>query len=159
NGIRVINEDDDVRTQLSPDGSTFKGEVEAETLVVNEGAELKGNNTLTQGASLTLAAGVTDPTAPPTVQPLWDGMEVHTSGLRSSTWFEPRGLAFDGTNYGTVRATRVGANVVAIRINATTGEADEFRLDTGDGTAAYGVTCIGDELFWLYRRGYRAFVF
>src|SRR5699024_10605671 len=49
NGIRIINEDDDVRTQLSPDGSTFKGEVEADTLVVNEGAEFKGNNTLAQG--------------------------------------------------------------------------------------------------------------
>src|SRR5699024_883158 len=37
NGIRIINEDNDVRTELSPDGSTFKGEVEADTLVVNEG--------------------------------------------------------------------------------------------------------------------------
>src|SRR5699024_560064 len=75
NGIRIINEDNDVRTELSPDGSTFKGEVEADTLVVNEGAEFKSNNTLAQGAKLTLAAGVTDPTAPPTVQPYWDGVE------------------------------------------------------------------------------------
>src|SRR5699024_1254873 len=55
NGIRIINEDNDVRTQLSPEGSTFKGEVEADTLVVNEGAEFKANNTLAQGANLTLA--------------------------------------------------------------------------------------------------------
>src|SRR5699024_6984362 len=97
NGIRIINEDDDVRTQLSPDGSTFKGEVEADTLVVNEGAEFKANNTLAQGANLTLAAGVTDPTAPPVVQPFWDGIELDypvygsQQSLRDVT-----GLAFDG---------------------------------------------------------------
>src|SRR5699024_10177599 len=49
--------------------------------------------------------------------------------------------------------------VVAIRINATTGAADEFTVPTGGSVAAYGVTCIGDELFWLHRVGYRAFVF
>src|SRR5699024_1830183 len=129
-GIRIFNADNEVRTQLSPDDSVFKGEVEADTLVVNGGVEFNGNNTLAQGAKLTLASGVTDPTAPPTVQPFWDGLVVDTSGLKSSTWFEPRGLAFDGTNYWTVRANPVGARVVAIRINATTGEADEFRLDT-----------------------------
>src|SRR5699024_5362803 len=48
--------------------------------------------------------------------------------------------------------------VVAIRINATTGAADEFTVPTGGSVAAYGVTCIGDELFWLHRVGYRAFV-
>src|SRR5699024_1715567 len=97
NGIRIINEDDDVRTQLSPDGSTFKGEVEADTLVVNEGAEFNGNNTLAQGAKLTLAAGVTDPTSPPVVQPYWDGLELSTAVD------DAVGLAFDGTNYITAR--------------------------------------------------------
>src|SRR5699024_3272437 len=90
-GIRIFNADNEVRTQLSPDGSTFKGEVEADTLVVNEGAELKANNTLAQCAKLTLAAGVTDPTAPPTVQPFWDGIEVDTSGLDSGVWNVLRG--------------------------------------------------------------------
>src|SRR5699024_6161599 len=89
------NEDDDVRTQLSPDGSTFKGEVEADTLVVNEGAEFKGNNTLAQGAKLTLAAGVTDPTAPPVVQPYWEGVEFEPpAGTKDLV-----GLAWDGTHY------------------------------------------------------------
>src|SRR5699024_451447 len=158
-GIRIFNADNEVRTKLSPDDSVFKGEVEADTLVVNGGAELKANSTLAQGAKFTLAAGVTDPTAPPVVQPFWDGLVVDTSGLDSSTWVEPRGLAFDGTNYWTVRANPFRANVVAIRINATTGVADNFTVPTGSSVAAYGVTCIGDELFWLYRRGYRAFVF
>ena len=158
NGISVINEDNDVRTQLSPDGSTFKGEVEADTLVVNDGAEFKGNNTLAQGANLTLAAGVTDPTAPPVVQPYWEGLEfeVPFSNL------EFTGLAFDGTNYWTVSPTGQWATggilAQAIRINASTGAVDSFVVPTTRRDENFGVTCIGSELFWLYRRNYQAFV-
>ena len=158
NGIRIINEDDDVRTQLSPDGSTFKGEVEADTLVVNEGAEFKGNNTLAQGAKLTLAAGVTDPTAPPVVQPFWGGLEFEVP------FSDPEftGLAFDGTNYWTVSPTGQWATgrivAQAIRINASTGAVDSFVVPTTRRDENFGVTCIGAELFWLYRRNYQAFV-
>src|SRR5699024_9673909 len=159
NGYAIFDDEGDRRTFISPEGSTFKGEVEADTLVVNEGAEFKANNTLAQGAKLTLAAGVTDPTAPPTVQPFWDGIEVDTSGLDSGVWTALRGLAFDGTNYWTAKNIPVHREVVAIRINATTGAADNFTVPTGGSVAAYGVSCIGDELFWLHRVGYRAFVF
>ena len=161
NGIRIINDDDDVRTQLSPDGSTFKGEVEADTLVVNEGAEFKGNNTLAQGSKLTLAAGVTDPVAPPVVQPYWDGVEFDMSLSASANL---SGLAFDGTNYWTVKTT--GAWIVngvnglrAIRITPTGGH-DLYSLDGGSQgfSEFFGVTCIGSELFWLYRSGYKAYV-
>ena len=154
NGIRIINEDDDVRTQLSPDGSTFKGEVEADTLVVNDGAELKGSNTLAQGAKLTLAAGVTDPTAPPVVQPYWGGLEFQ----KPYSTTELTGLAFDGTNYWSVSPTGQwtagGFLAQAIRINASTGAVDSFAVPTTNRTEHFGVTCIGSELFWLYRSGY-----
>ena len=161
NGISVINEDNDVRTQLSPDGSTFKGEVEADTLVVNEGAEFKGNNTLAQGAKLTLAAGVTDPTAPPVVQPYWDGIEFDYpvyGGQESTT--DVTGLAFDGTNYWTVKKSGNwgdypnGVFGNAVRINATTGATTGFAVPFTNSNERFGVTCIGSELFWLYRSGY-----
>ena len=154
NGIRVINEDNDVRTQLSPDGSTFKGEVEADTLVVNEGAEFKGNNMLAQGAKLTLAAGVTDPAAPPVVQPFWDGLE-----FENPADVPLLGLAWDGTNYWTVGRSgwREGSKLkTVLKINATTGATESFYLypTGGSYTEFFGVTCIGSELFFLYRTQY-----
>src|SRR5699024_9607239 len=110
-----------------------KGEVEADTLVVNEGAEFNGNNTLAQGAKLTLAAGVTDPTAPPIVQPYWDGLEFEPVSMSGS---DPVGLAWDGTNYITVGANRATSGVAsyftgvyAMKINGETGEASRFRCD------------------------------
>ncbi|MCS4593554.1 hypothetical protein KTJ89_11235 [Brevibacterium sediminis] len=152
--IRVIDENEDVRTELSPDGSTFKGEVEAETLVVNEGAEFKANNTLAQGAKLTLAAGVTDPTAPPTVQPFWDGLE-----FENPADVPLLGLAWDGTNYWTVGRSGwwEGSNLkTVLKINATTGATESFYLypTGGSYTEFFGVTCIGSELFFLYRTQY-----
>lgn len=169
NGVRVFNGDDDVRTHLSPDGSTFKGEVEADTLVVNEGAEFKGNNTLAQGAKLTLAAGVTDPTAPPVVQPFWDGLEFTPVSMNASA---PVGLAWDGTNYITVGSNKGDKGVAsyytgvyAMKINGTTGVASQFRCDFSAGalneqrvSEVFGVTCIGSELFFLGRYGYAGYV-
>ena len=160
-GIRIFNADNDVRTQLSPDGSTFKGEVEADTLVVNDGAEFKSTNTLAQGAKFTLAAGVTDPTAPPIVQPYWDGIEFDYpvyGGQESTT--DVTGLAFDGTNYWTVKKSGNwgdypnGVFGNAVRINATTGATTGFAVPFTNSNERFGVTCIGSELFWLYRSGY-----
>ena len=168
-GVRVFDEDNDVRTSLSPFGSTFKGEVEAETLVVNDGAEFKSDNTLAQGASLTLAAGVTDPTAPPVVQPFWDGLEFTPANINGSS---PVGLAWDGTNYITVGANGVTngvanyfTGVYAMKINGETGEASRLRCDFSAASEnerrvseVFGVTCIGSELFFLGRYGYKGYV-
>lgn len=152
--IRVIDGNDDVRTELSPDGSTFKGEVEAETLVVNDGAEFKANNTLAQGASLMLAAGVTDPTSPPTVQPYWDGIKFN-----KPEGTDPYGLAYAGGKYWTFAdvppnpwGTGGGEDEPVdslISIDPTNGAVvDTFPMpDTF--WAAGGVTAIGDELFML----------
>ena len=146
NGIRIINDDEDVRTQLSPDGSTFKGEVEADTLVVNGGAEFKGNNTLAQGAKFTLAAGVTDPTAPPVVQPYWDGLRIAKPATGRML-----GLAYTTGKYWTFR-TSVDR---LISFDATTGtQTDSFPMKNSSGTVdpfwgSSGVTAIGDELFVL----------
>ncbi|GAA1513862.1 hypothetical protein [Brevibacterium permense] len=167
--IRVIDSNDDVRTQLSPEGSTFKGEVEADTLVVNEGAEFKANNTLAQGAKLTLAAGVTDPTAPPVVQPYWGRLEFEPVSMNTSA---PVGLAWDGTNYITVGSNKADKGVAsyytgvyAMKITGTTGATSQFRCDFSAGAAneqrvseVFGVTCIGSELFWLGRYGYVGYV-
>ncbi|MGZ1491324.1 hypothetical protein [Brevibacterium sediminis] len=164
--IRVIDSNDDVRTQLSPEGSTFKGEVEADTLVVNEGAEFKANNTLAQGAKLTLAAGVTDPTAPPVVQPFWGGLELSTAVD------DAVGLAFDGTNYITARRSKTSTvtsyrqHIYGFKINASTGAVTglDCNFETAPGSPngnvseVFGVTCIGTELFWLGRYGYSGYV-
>ena len=169
NGYAIYDDNGDRRTFLSPEGSTFKGEVEAATLVVNEGAEFKGNNTLAQGAKLTLAAGVTDPTAPPTVQPFWDGLEFEPVFMNGS---DPVGLAWDGTNYITVGANRATSGVAsyftgvyAMKINGETGEASRFRCDFSAASETerrvsevFGVTCIGSELFFLGRYGYNGYV-
>ncbi|MGZ1491476.1 hypothetical protein [Brevibacterium sediminis] len=164
--IRVIDRNDDVRTQFSPEGSTFKGEVEADTLVVNEGAEFKANNTLAQGAILTLAAGVTDPTAPPVVQPFWGGLEL------SAAVDDVVGLAFDGTNYITARRSKASTvtsyrqHIYGFKINASTGAVAALDCDlvtapgspNGNVSEVFGVTCIGPELFWLGRYGYSGYV-
>ncbi len=155
NGYALFDANGDRRTFLSPDGSTFKGEVEADTLVVNEGAEFKATNTLAQGAKLTLAAGVTDPTAPPVVQPFWDGMEL------SGALDDAVGLAWDGTNYWTAERYKRSSGAVygmyGHRINGTTGEVENITVNLEAPVAVtevYGITCIGSELFWLTRNTY-----
>src|SRR5699024_3392403 len=115
---------------------------------------------------LTLAAGVTDPTAPPTVQPFWDGLEL------SRTVDDVVGLAFDGTNYITARRDK-GSSVTSYRqyvrgykINASSGAVTNFTCDfssspgspDGNVSEVFGVTCIGSELFWLGRYGYNGYV-
>src|SRR5699024_1791152 len=126
-GYAIFDDSGDRRTFISPEGSTFKGEVEADTLVVNGGAELRGtSNVLAQGAKLTLAAGVTDPTAPPVVQTFWDGLEL------SRTVNDVVGLAFDGTNYITARrskqltVTAYRRNLRGYKINASSGAVTNF---------------------------------
>ena len=165
-GIRIFNADNEVRTQLSPDGSVFKGEVEADTLVVNGGSELRSTeNKLAQGAKLTLEAGVTDPTAPPTVQPYWDATEF-TPGTINGEPMKPVGLAWDGTNYWTAhsRAGVSGASnrILGFRIDVSTGSADFVNITIPNGTPwhseVFGVTCIGSELFWLGRSRYDGYV-
>ncbi|WP_101621150.1 hypothetical protein [Brevibacterium antiquum] len=166
-GIRIFNADNEVRTQLSPDGSAFKGEVEADTLVVNGGSELRSTeNKLAQGAKLTLEAGVTDPTAPPTVQPYWDSLEFEIS--RPYTNVDGLvGLAYDGTHYWSAHKDDHGtggrmARIFAVRIDPQTGVGEYVggQLPTGKPRVApwssevFGVTCIGSELFWLGRSYY-----
>src|SRR5699024_10045816 len=42
----------------------------------------------------------------------------------------------------------------AVRINATTGATTGFAVPFTNSNERFGVTCIGSELFWLYRSGY-----
>ena len=162
-GIRIFNADNEVRTKLSPDDSVFKGEVEADTLIVNGGSELRSaENKLGQGAKLTLESGVTDPTAPPVVQPFWDGANFDTSDT-GTRGVGLRGLAWDGTHYWTTYAGNLPeGQFSAFRINPADGSVNRYYdVSIGNTTNVsewFGVTCIGSELFWLYRRGYQAFV-
>lgn len=165
-GIRIFNADNEVRTKLSPDDSVFKGEVEADTLVVNGGSEMRSTeNKLAQGAKLTLEAGVTDPTAPPTVQPYWDATEF-TPGTINGEPMKPVGLAWDGTSYWTAhsRAGAGGASsrMIVFRIDVSTGAGSFVYITIPNGTPnhaeLFGVTCIGSELFWLGRSFYEGMV-
>lgn len=162
-GIRIFNADNVVRTQLSPDDSVFKGEVEADTLIVNGGSELRSTeNKLGQGAKLTLESGVTDPTAPPVVQPYWDGIDFDASDT-GTQGVGLRGLAWDGTYYWTTYAGNLkGVQFSAFRINPADGSVSRYYgVSIGNTTNVsewFGVTCIGSELFWLYRSGYTGFV-
>lgn len=162
-GIRIFNADNEVRTKLSPDDSVFKGEVEADTLIVNGGSELRSTeNKLGQGAKLTLESGVTDPTAPPVVQPFWDGIDFDTSDT-GTRGVGLRGLAWDGTHYWTTYAGNLPEQQFsAFRINPADGSVSRYYdVSIGNTTNVsewFGVTCIGSELFWFYRRGYQAFV-
>lgn len=163
-GIRIFNADNEVRTQLSPDGSVFKGEVEADTLVVNGGSEMRSTeNKLAQGAKLTLEAGVTDPTAPPTVQPYWDSLDFEISSPRTNVGGLV-GLAYDGTHYWSAHKDDQGvrgqrARIFAVRIDPDTGVGEYVGgnlVATGAPwtSEVFGVTCVGSELFWLGRSLY-----
>ncbi|ASZ73345.1 minor tail protein [Brevibacterium phage LuckyBarnes] len=145
-GYAIFDENGDRRTYLSPEGSSFKGEVEADNLVVNGGAELRGTeNILAQGGKLTIAAGVTDPTAPPNVQPYWEGIELE------SRLDEATGLAFDGTNYWTgYKRSLGGGQVEAYRVKITP-EGVVTKFSATSWNEFWGVTAIGSELFWLYK--------
>lgn len=163
-GIRIFNADNEVRTQLSPDGSKFKGEVEADTLVVNGGSELRSTeNKLAQGAKLTLEAGVADPTAPPTVQPYWGSLEFEISSPYTNVGGLV-GLAYDGTHYWSAHKDDQGvrgqrARIFAVRIDPDTGVGEYVggNLVAADApwpSEVFGVTCVGSELFWLGRSLY-----
>ncbi|MFT9774537.1 hypothetical protein ACMZ29_18025 [Brevibacterium casei] len=161
-GIAVYDDADDWRVRLTPYGSTFKGDLEAESLVATGPAEFRHTeNRLGQGAKLVLDAGVTDPTAPPVVQPYWAFDEF--SGLTST----PAGLAFDGTHYWTtLRNVRFYSSEGSklrriVRINPATGEITPFTLPVPEGrqdVSVYGITCIGSELFVLYGSSFTAYV-
>lgn len=161
-GLSVYDDNDDWRVRLTPYGSTFKGDLEAESLVATGPAEFRHtDNRLGQGAKLVLEAGATDPTAPPVVQPYWAFDEF--SGFTST----PAGLAFDGTHYWTTLRngwfpSSDGSKLRRIvRINPATGEITPFTLPVPEGRnhgSVYGITCIGSELFVLYGSSLTAYV-
>lgn len=145
-GIAVYDDADDWRVRLTPYGSTFKGDLEAESLVATGPAEFRHTeNKLGQGAKLVLEAGVTDPTAPPVVQPYW-----------ASVGFTPPeggvlyGLAWaDGKYWTFVDITNAAEGDRVISINPTTGAVGDDIPMTDGFWAAGGITAIGSELFLL----------
>ena len=157
-GYMIFNDDGEVRTKLAPDDSVFKGEVEADTLIVNGGSELRSaENKLGQGAKLTLEAGVTDPTAPPVVQTFWDTLDFDIPNPDTCN-----GLAWADNKYWTyvdVLGTTVGDRVVSI--NPTTGAVGDTIPMTDGFWAEGGITAMGSELFLLGRKSgenYKYFV-
>jgi hypothetical protein len=82
--------------QLRPDGSVFRGRVEANDISVLVGLILQGTDShIAQSAGITLDASVKDPTVPP----------VLSSVLPSQQWDTPpagyviRGMCWDGTQW------------------------------------------------------------
>lgn len=145
-GLSVYDDNDDWRVRLTPYGSTFKGDLEAESLVSTGPAEFRNReNRIAQGARLVLEAGVTDPTAPPVVQPYWP----------SRSFTPPAGgvlygLAYADSKYWTfvdIPNTAEGDRVISI--NPSTGAVGDEIPMTDSFRAAGGVTAIGSELFLL----------
>lgn len=145
-GLSVYDSLDDWQVRLTPDGSSFKGDLEAESLVANGAAEFKStDNMLAQGAKLTLASGVTDPTAPPIVQPYWEGIEF--TPTEGKTYY---GLAFAGGKYWTFEDAPKSTNGDRlVSIDPGTGAIGDAIPMTDNFWAAGGVTAIGSELFLL----------
>lgn len=157
-GIAVYDDADDWRVRLTPYGSTFKGDLEAESLVSTGPAEFRHTeNRIAQGARLVLDAGVTDPTAPPVVQPYW-----------ASVGFTPPeggvlyGLAYaDGKYWTFVDVPNASEGDRLISIDPATGVVGDNIPITDQFWAAGGVTAIGSELFLLGQKSgtpYKYFV-
>lgn len=157
-GIAVYDDADDWRVRLTPYGSTFKGDLEAESLVATGPAEFRHtDNRLGQGAKLVLEAGVTDPTAPPVVQPYW-----------ASVGFTPPeggvlyGLAYaDGKYWTFVDVPNASEGDRLISIDPATGVVGDNIPITDQFWASGGVTAIGSELFLLGQKSgtpYKYFV-
>ncbi|MCT1448472.1 hypothetical protein M3G43_14530 [Brevibacterium casei] len=157
-GIAVYDDADDWRVRLTPYGSTFKGDLEAESLVATGPAEFRyTENKLGQGAKLVLEAGVTDPTAPPVVQPYW-----------ASVGFTPPeggvlyGLAYaDGKYWTFVDVLNASEGDRLISIDPATGALGNEIPMTDNFWAAGGITAIGSELFLLGQKSgtpYKYFV-
>lgn len=157
-GLSVYDDNDDWRVRLTPYGSTFKGDLEAESLVSTGPAEFRHTeNRIAQGARLVLDAGVTDPTAPPVVQPYW-----------ASRSFTPPaggvlyGLAYADSKFWTfvdIPNTAEGDRVISI--NPSTGAVGDEIPMTDSFWAAGGVAAIGSELFLLGQKSdtpYKYFV-
>ncbi|MCM1011892.1 hypothetical protein [Brevibacterium sp. XM4083] len=145
-GLSVYDDADDWRVRLTPYGSTFKGDLEAESMVATGPAEFRHtDNKLGQGAKLVLEAGVTDPTAPPVVQPYW-----------ASVGFTPPeggvlyGLAYaDGKYWTFVDVPNASEGDRLISIDPATGVVGDNIPITDQFWASGGVTAIGSELFLL----------
>ncbi|QPR39602.1 hypothetical protein [Brevibacterium casei] len=157
-GLTMFDENQDWRVRLTPYGSTFKGDLEAESLVATGPAEFRHTeNRLGQGAKLVLDAGVADPTAPPVVQPYW-----------ASRSFTPPeggvlyGLAWaDGKYWTFVDAPNASEGDRLISIDPASGAIGDNIPMTDQFWAAGGVTAIGSELFLLGQKSgtpYKYFV-
>lgn len=157
-GLTMFDENQDWRVRLTPYGSTFKGDLEAESLVATGPAEFRHTeNRLGQGAKLILEAGVTDPTAPPVVQPYW-----------ASVGFTPPeggvlyGLAYaDGKYWTFVDVPNASEGDRLISIDPASGVVGGNIPMTDQFRAAGGVTAIGSELFLLGQKSgtpYKYFV-
>lgn len=157
-GLSVFDDMDDWRVRLTPHGSTFKGDLEAESLVATGPAEFRNvENRLGQGARLILEAGVSDPTAPPVVQPYW-----------ASVGFTPPeggvlyGLAWaDGKYWTFVDIPNAGEGDRLVSIDPSSGALGDSIPMTDQFWASGGVTAIGSELFLLGQKSgtpYKFFV-
>ena len=128
--------------------------MEAESLVATGPAELRhAGNSLASAAELSLAAGVGDPTSPPTVQPFWPAFDFDLPWTPAGR-VEFTGLAFDGSAFWTsVREwTGDGKSVnrhERLRIDPVTGQVTKAVTGVRLLSEPFGVARVGDRLYWL----------
>lgn len=121
----------------------------AQSLTVTDQMAIRGtNNELSKAATLTIQAGTTDPTSPPSVGIGYDQIQVNDDEV----WRDYRyGLAYSSTDNAYMTVQNIyGAKASVVYWNKTTGSQFWTQMALQDIVAAYGgITVIGSEAFIL----------
>ena len=137
------------RVELPNTGTyVFRGDAEIDHLTVQTLTTLQAT-VLAQGATLTMATGVTAPNNPPTVTIGYSNTQHTDDGY----WANRYGLAYDGTYWYTHRTSGGGAVyweqwTAAGKLNAFYKNYGSWGTTTTD-TQAFGVTYANGKLYWL----------
>jgi hypothetical protein len=135
--------------QLRPDGSVFRGRVEANDISVLVGLILQGTDShVAQSAGVTLDASVKDPATGPTL----------TSAPITSSWpavpsgYESRGFSWDGTQWLRLiwKESSTTAKVEKINTSGVVTSTTTLSNTTG-GTNMNSIVKVGSNWFTLYQ--------